>query len=230
MMFGLTEDELNRLSPERLAELNRRMDFVRLAMPSEWQVYARELKTAAELLWNSKDNRMRIEILDLADEVDGEMVRRQTTSRYYSISRPYVLLAGFALENLLKGMLVSRDPDHITSGQLSDDLRSHHILSLINELGDIELDDNERRFCEMAESAIPYWGRYPIPLNKNKIMREVGMDDDLREAFLELFNRLSQQLHQSTKDGWDSGVGANQFKQRDVDMGDTIDPSEPLFE
>ena len=229
-MFGLTEDELDKLSPEQLADLNRRMDFVRLAMPSEWQSYANELMRSAELLWESRENRMRIELLGLAEVVDGTVVRRQTPGRYYSISRPYVLLAGFALENLLKGMLVSGNPEHITSGELSDDLRSHRILDLIDKVGDISLDEHEERFCQIAQSAIPYWGRYPIPLNKNQIMREVGMDDDLRNAFISLFTRLARRLHESTKDGWDSGVGARMYKRRDASMGDMIDLDEPFFD
>src|SRR5699024_11288133 len=50
-----------------------------------------------------------------------------------SISRPYFLLIGFAIENLLKGLIVFDDPTTITSGKIRR-IKTHKITNLIKEV------------------------------------------------------------------------------------------------
>jgi hypothetical protein len=184
---------------------NDRNIFVVDAMPSSWLNYAIELKNSAETLWKTNDKSIRLEIREkIADDLSG--VRRDSR-KIYSISRPYILLAGFALENLVKGILVFQNPSHITSGRLSRELKSHKVLELIQMVDGIELDETEGRFCQIVQDAIPYWGRYPVPLEYNRVLPEIGINNKLRDAFLRLFTRLSRQLYFSIRDGWDSGVG-----------------------
>jgi hypothetical protein len=49
------------------------------------------------------------------------------------MSRTYMLLAGFALENVLKGHLVFADPSLVNRGVLSDELKSHDIVATGSE-------------------------------------------------------------------------------------------------
>ncbi len=186
--------------------------FVRDAMPGAWRSCASELYNSAELLWNDKDNGLRVEGTYFSEIVDGQLVPRSTTRKIYSVSRSYFLLAGFALENLVKGYLVAVDPTLIHDGKLPKKLREHNLLNLIKKIEGLELDKNEREFCTIAGQAIPYWGRYPIPITFNEVMPEVGLTDDLRQGFLSIYNRIDEILFLKIRDGWDSGVGPKTVK------------------
>jgi len=182
--------------------------FVRDALPGEWRSLAGELRDSAELLWNDRSNGLR-GILEQRIEVeDGEVRIINETRKIYSVSRPYFLLAGFALENLLKGFIVALDPTLIKEGKLDPQLKTHKLTDLANRIKELELTESERRFCSLAEDAIPYWGRYPVPLTYNKLVPEVGLTDELRSSFLSLFDRIDEKLYIEIRDGWDSGGGA----------------------
>jgi hypothetical protein len=194
-------------------EENDRTVFVRDAMPGEWREYANELRDSAELLWHDRNNGLRTEYSEYVEVENGELRKRTETKKVYSVSRPYVLLAGFAIENLMKGCLVASNPPLINEGKLAGELKTHKLTLLVEKIDGLSLVKDERRFCEIAESAIPYWGRYPVPLAFNNVMPEVGMDDELRRGFLSLFDRLDRKLYMEIRDGWDSGVGAKSGKK-----------------
>ena len=107
--------------------------------------------------------------------VKGKPKRRTESRKISSASRPYILLAGFALENIMKGYLVACDPSFISDGNLRDDLKRHELTILAARIDGIALSENENRFCEVAESDIPYWGRYQVPLAYNRVVPDVGM-------------------------------------------------------
>lgn len=57
------------------------------------------------------------------------------------------------------------------------------------------------------EEAILYWGRYPIPLEYNDIMPDVGVDDNERKIINDLYLKTAKYLYKSVKNGWESGHG-----------------------
>jgi len=228
--FGLSEKELPELTDKQLEAFNDKMVFVRDAMPGAWLEYAKELKESAETLWKHRHVGLRVELSDVGRLRDGKVQRGRELRKISSVSRPYILLAGFALENLIKGVLVASDPSHVNKGRLSKELKSHNLLGLISKIPDFPLTEGERHLCKIAQDAIPYWGRYPIPLEYNGVLPEVAVDDNLREAFLCLHSRLSKRIYDAIRDGWASGVGAQIVKYRNVEYGDAMDGDEPLFE
>lgn len=231
-----SEEELAALDDEEIEQLiddhEARVIFVRDAMPDAWLDQAEELMDAAEVLWEQKDQGLRVEAVGTGDNnVAEEGIRLTEEPRKISaVSRPYILLAGFALENLIKGLLVAQDPTHINRGQLSSDLKSHRLLALASKVDGLSLNERERRACRVLEDAIPYWGRYPIPLKYNKVLPEVAVDNRLRHVLVNLHFRLAKRLHWMIRDGWDSRVGARICKRRNGEYGDPMDLSESLFE
>jgi hypothetical protein len=211
-------------SPSEVSEFNKLQEFVRDACPSSWLECAEELRDAAELIWERQEDGLRVGITLTADFEALNEPRRIS-----KVSRTYMLLAGFALENVVKGLLVFADPSHVNVGVLSDELKSHNIATLASKIRDLKLSDGEETFCRNATDALPYWGRYPIPLRKGQVSPEIGIDETLRQAFLSLFDRLAYQLYWAVRDGWDSGVGPKTIKIRSSKYGDRIDPSEPFF-
>ena len=217
-MFDLTDEELSNLSDEELDEINAKTIFVRDAMPGEWLDYADELMDAAEILWEKKDHGRRLYVEGFGENTDLEKTKEPKIIS--SISRTYILLAGFSLENLIKGLLVAQNPSHITSGKLSGDLKSHRILNLVRKVKNFPLSKEEKNVCKIIQDALPYWGRYPIPLEFNGVLPEIAINADLRKVILELHERLSFRIYQLIRDGWESGVGPGISEFRSSKYGD----------
>jgi hypothetical protein len=212
-----------RIKKSEAQQFTRKQLFVRNAMPDGWLEYADELKDTAEVLWQQREDSMRLEA-DLT--LDGFPVQ---DAKYIGYSRPYILLSGFALENLIKGLLVAKNPTLVSSGTLNRDLKSHNLVTLASMVNWIKLTKKEMSVLKIAQEALPYWGRYPIPLNLNEIRKEVPLNADYRDTFVKMYDRLSKQLHDTIKDGWDSGVGPRLIRIRNVKRGDIIDRNEPFF-
>lgn len=169
--------------------------FVFAASPPEWAGYADELKAAADLLWCQQGD-------SLVVSSDGHT----KISRRPLISRAYILLAGFALENLLRGLIVAHDPIHVRGGKLSKQLRSHRLSGLAVQAR-LQLTRAEAHFCDLAEEALVYWARYPIPLRAEDLRREQAASEAHHRAFERLFARARKSLYRKVKGGWESGEG-----------------------
>jgi hypothetical protein len=198
-------------------------EFVRDACPSSWLDHAEELRDSAAYLWARNEDSLGVSLtLDRDFQPTKEI-------RVSAVSRTYMLLSGFALENVMKGRLVAVDPSLVNQGFLGGKLKSHNIVDLASEIPNLTLSIEEQQFCLNATKAIPYWGRYPIPLKKSQLLPEIRVDEILRHAFLGLFQRLAHDLYWAVRDGWDSEVGPKTLKFRSVRYGDSIDLKEPLF-
>lgn len=215
-MYGKSLDDIAKMTDAELKELNAQTLFVVNGSPGSWLDHADELRDAAEVLWNDRSNGLRVEadpVVEIEEVREGNLISEvprvsSQVSKFYAVSRPYLLLAGFAIENLAKGILVAGNPALITDGTLRPEIKTHKLIQLLDKIDSVEVSEAERKFCSVASSALPYWGRYPIPLHHGGVMPEVGMDDSMREAYLSLHDHLGLDLYKRIKDGWDSGIGA----------------------
>lgn len=187
-MYKLTNEEKNKLSK-----------FIVDGSPDSWLSFAEELMDSAEILWKQNDHSIRSEIIHDKTEI-------LESRKISSISRPYFLLIGFAIENLLKGFIVFDDPTTITSGKIKR-IKTHKITNLIKEISYIKLSEEELDICKKIEEAIPYWGRYPIPLEVSDITPDIGITSETRKIINDMYGRLASILYQKVKDGWESGTG-----------------------
>ena len=204
-------------------KLNQRQVFILNAMPDAWQSYATELKEAAEYLWQNEGNGMRV-------SANSRIAGGIDSSKTDTISRTYILLSGFAIENLLKGLLVAQEPTLLANGTISGKLKSHKLLDIAASITDLKLSEEEIMLCKTAQDAIPYWGRYPVPLRFEDVHREVAASKEYRNTFLSLHYRLGKMIHTIVRDGWDSGLGPRISKIRSKEFGDTIDPNGSFFD
>jgi hypothetical protein len=83
-------------------------------------------------LWKQNDHSIRSEIIHDKNEI-------LESRKISSISRPYFLLIGFAIENLLKGFIVFDDPTTITGGKIKR-IKTHKITNLIKKIGSFRID------------------------------------------------------------------------------------------
>jgi len=203
-----TDDEID--------DLNKRQLFVRDAMPSEWLEYAEELEQAAEILWGDSGNGM---VLEAETQLDGSTLLKKSSAH----ARSYILLISLALENALKGLIIAGDAKLISSGRLDKSLKSHKLLDLAQKIDGLALSKDEKRILQICQDAIPYWGRYPIPLEYQGLKPKEVANEEFHARFRNLHFRLCKSLYELLKDGWDSGVGAGTLKMRSIRYGDTID-------
>lgn len=186
-------DDLNNENKSKLSK------FIVDGAPGEWLSFAEELMNAAEILWEQNGGPVRSEII-------YDKIKVIESKKVSSISRPYFLLVGFAIENLLKGFIVFDDPSTITSGRVKR-IKSHKITNLVKEISEIRLSETELDLCLKIEEAIPYWGRYPIPLEYSGVTPDIGVTPEIRQVIKDMYDRLACTLYEKIKDGWESGKG-----------------------
>ena len=105
-------------------------------------------------------------------------VLRTQTTRHLQLFHTYLMLSGFALENLLKGILVAREPT-LTDKIVSKKIKHHKLEDLFKLVG-IEIDETESVMVERLTESIIWAGRYPIPLLKDDMVlrkRTLGYTD-----------------------------------------------------
>lgn len=129
---------------------NRLQEFARDSCPSAWLEYAEEPRDSAELIWTREEDLLGVSLtLDAGHHVLKD-------KRVSTVSRTYMLLAGFALENVLKGHFVAKNPSLVNQGFLNEELKSHDITGLAAKIRNLVLSKAERAFCDHATKAIPY--------------------------------------------------------------------------
>jgi hypothetical protein len=121
-----------------------------------WKRRSQELFDAALLTW------------------EGKVIRTQLPNgkidEIHELYRPAQLLMGMSLEVLLKGLIVQKNPDLISSERLPKKLSTHSLEKLFNIVG-INLEDNEDElnFIRKLSDAVEWVAKYPIPLHANQL-------------------------------------------------------------
>ena len=177
--------------------LKRIQEFTENASPDNWLKYADELRQTALILWENKGNRW---LETNSGKIESERP---------AVSRSFMLVAGLAIENTLKANLVAVDPSLINKGILDKKLQEHNLTKLALLTKDIEFSEKEMKLMEIFSDAIPYWGRYPIPLHFNNIKTERILNDEVYNTFTTLFRKVFYKTLDLIKSGWDAGNGVS---------------------
>jgi hypothetical protein len=113
----------------------------------------------------------------------------------------FQLLAGYSLENVLKGIIIAQNPNigkdetrwrRLTSGQ------GHKLLWLCEE-AKISLDESSRQFLERLTEAMLWIGRYPVTKRREDMQRgKLSRSDDVHH-FVRLYKRFTEVLQAATR-------------------------------
>lgn len=154
-------------------------------IPGVWLSSAQKLKCSAEIL--------NAELIQLGNRIKDKEIIDLSLMR---ISEVYILLAGLSLENLIKGILISQNPDIVKDDKLPFSGSGHEIIKYFKE-ANIDLDSDEEKFLNKAEEFILCFGRYPIYKaakkydgRKEKDIPLIGIQTDAI-IFNKLYLRLS---------------------------------------
>jgi len=168
-------------------------------MPLAWTLSAESLKRAADLVFDQAESAYK-------RNFDSTLQRTKiASSGTYTLSAEeemdlhdtrlfnvYGLLMGYAIENLAKGVLVARDPGHISKeGQFK--LTNHDIRSLVeNVLGTISNEEGD--VLDLLETYVLWVGRYPIPRKWTDIDMNRCQIQRYQEIIADLYIRLLSTL------------------------------------
>lgn len=109
---------------------------------------------------------------ELEDHLDGQLIG------------VYMFLMGYAIENLLKAILMVQHPEYFRATEKMTDIQSHNLASLSVRCR-IVVSEEERKLLDRLAMYIDWAGKYPVPLLSTK-MPPLKSDDEwihLGEAF-----------------------------------------------
>lgn len=97
----------------------------------------------------------------------AERRARDTKAAYSDFYRGpvYMLLAGLALETLIKGIIVGRNPEVVGSQRLSKKLTNHNLIDLYREAG-LRKIKYQNDLLLRLQNYIEIFGRYPVAKSK----------------------------------------------------------------
>jgi len=179
-----------------------------------WNIEA--FMASDQKVWLSKANDMR-QSATLLFQYDAEVFikvfkeKEPTRLPAFWVAGPARMLMGFALENILKALLL-KNPDRLQKvfskdGNLSWDKDGHNLIKLSSEAG-ISWSDTQHRYLELWQMCSTWAGRYPIPTNENQLPRQ-REEVPTREA---LEKRSSKRLEKAI-DNKDPFMGAELWDQ-----------------
>jgi len=166
----------------------------------KWLESAEKLKRGADAVLAEHDRQLQTLLPTLIGQVPGKSILPQDFMANNGLIDVHVFLAGLCIENLLKGILVHANPDLVEpNGTLHKDIRTHDVFKLTRNAGlDADLNADERRFLELAENAIPFWGRYHIPVNHQQMNADHAWHQNYTTAFRRLFRKWAERLIRAT--------------------------------
>lgn len=117
------------------------------------------------------------------------------------------LLAGFAIENAIKGFLVYENPNWVADGRLSKHLRSHSLTKLKAKSKLIPNPCNHQYVLETFEEGLSSWARYPCALSAIETKHEQNFPEILWADYLELMRSYGIRMIELLAEGWEGPYG-----------------------
>jgi len=187
--------------PRQIIKLKRpHVDFDATGIdPHAWRTVAQQLLDGAKLLWNPIAEGIQGYARTRGGRTADEQTAFEKQVAYY---RPFFTIAGFAIENELKALIIHREAvaghppqtakDALKLFQNGKRTRQHDLVALAARAGLHQLAAGEQTMLERLTQFVRWAGRYPIPLtapetNFARTTRECDLEDLVR--FMEKLER-----------------------------------------
>ncbi len=168
-------------------------EFVkRFANPQCWVLTAENLHAKAVELHSRYNKEI---ITELADGV--------VIDQWDFSVRPTALLAGFTLENMLKAFLVLENPQWVSNGRLSKQLKSHDLIAL-RDLSKMAPYKSTRHNClSYFSKGVEGWARYPCGLDMQSTAKFRSIPfTGMWEWYLQIVQAYGRVLYPALGAGW----------------------------
>jgi len=175
-----------------------------------WEKTAFGLKHAADIIWDKWFSIITAPMRPYRVNKENNEVIGVELSNFLPL---YMMLYGLAFENLLKGLLVFKNPEKYKDNIKWENMKGgHDLIKLFNNI-DFKLSDEEIHIMKSLTDAVMWAGRYPVPKNhdnKISIGYSIGLnmqnltDQNIHLEFAkhknicdDLYNRLKEKCDQS---------------------------------
>jgi hypothetical protein len=88
--------------------------------------------------------------------------RSRTAARLMAVPRAFFLLAGYAVENYLKGLWLSRNAAKAVDPSVDPFIPAHKLTSIARQAG-VSLTTAHEATLELLERSVTWYARYPVP-------------------------------------------------------------------
>jgi hypothetical protein len=162
---------------------------VRAETPAIWALSARHLKHSADLIFDAYE----IDLQQMARDVSPLELNN------LEVASAATLLFGLAIENLLKAIIISKEPKTVEDGKLRNWHGNGHELILLAEKANIMLDEQQKDLLQRLVAFVEWAGRYPVPKKASKLsMKQLNIKQPFLPSPLQPFEReLFEQLFES---------------------------------
>src|SRR5699024_6263222 len=108
----------------------------------------------------------------------------------------------FALENCIKSFLVYENPQWISNGQLSRQLKSHSLTALASNTQQLPYPQRGRWVLDAFEEGLDSWARYPCGLTATASGEEGVLTEHLWSEYLNLMRSYGIRLQSMLERTW----------------------------
>lgn len=110
------------------------------------------------------------------------------------VDKSIFLLGGFALENAIKAFLVYENPDWVSGGRLSPNLKSHSLTKLQAKAKSIPYKNRHIGVLKGFESGLESWARYPCALTYERTEYANSLAPELWNGYLRVMRAYGNRL------------------------------------
>ncbi len=132
-----------------------RREFQLASSPAAWALTAFGHKRAAEVIWAACGE-------DGASGIGEDA----------ALGAAYMLLTGYALENVIKALLLIKRPELCKPGRAPRWPGGGHNLPKLFDEGDVRLSSDERQLLDRLRAFVVWRGRYPMLTKPETLMTE----------------------------------------------------------
>lgn len=173
-------------------------DFADLADPHSWLLVANNLYEQAIRLRNGGSQG----VISLRNP-DGEILADWPVE-----NRAIFLLSGFALENMLKAFLVYQNPVYVANGRLAEELRTHNLVKLSEQVEDIPWPARGKPIIQAFQRGLTSWARYPCALYAKDSEWEQILTERLWRQYRLMMRAYGARIMKLLERGWSGPHGS----------------------
>ncbi|MFQ6599830.1 hypothetical protein [Flavobacterium sp. C3NV] len=179
------------------------------ALPLNWYYFGDRLKDTAELIIKHSTY---------------EVNRFPYFNAGKTLSDQFFLNYGFAIENVIKGYLISEDKNLTKGYFLSHDIsKNHDLVNLVKTIKKIQLTVQDKKILKILSDCITFWGRYPIAKRSDVKFETLEYSEEIHFQVKGLYFKFIKALYDNIKDGWENVNGLNSGTFRDSIFDDLSD-------
>lgn len=171
--------------------LNQSAEFEEIANPHSWFLVASELHEQAKSLRENDSSK-----------ITRSNFGKSPNMTWNTSNRTVILLAGFALENIIKAFLIYEYPDFVRNGFLAKNIQTHKLSKLAKMCSLLPYKARSMNTLKYYEEGLESWARYPCGLNWAQTKEQILLSEKLWRSYMWLMRAYELRFKKLIRIGW----------------------------